>query len=221
MNFHAESAHSRPFTIIPPAAKKSRRPAATATSWDYYRLHEGQQNLSLMSIGIGPAKEWVYSLALTLEELLIGKHCSFALSRSLVSGATKKVILEIDIPPGCREGTRILCRGVGHEQKDGSRQDIAFIIEGLNHDHFSRIDDDLMLEVKIPYDDLLRYSGGHFMIDGLDHQKLHFHIDPLRDRVWNGKSVIKGAGMPIRRRGQFVGRGNLVIQYVSFSFPKA
>lgn len=210
----------RPFTIIPPAAKKPRKQVDTTTPWDYYRLQEGQQNISLKSLGVGPASEWIYSLTLTLEELLIGKHCSFPLSRSLVSGATKNVILEIDIPPGCRKGTRILCRGVGHEQKDGSRQDIAFIIEELNHDHFSRVGDDLILEVKVPYDDSLRYHGGHFMVGGLDGQKLHFCIDSLRDRAWNGRSIIKGAGMPVRRRGQFVGRGNLVVQYVLFRFSR-
>lgn len=183
-------------------------------------MHERHQSLSFRSLGIGPAREWVYGLALTLEELLNGKHCSFSLSRNLVSGKTKNVVLEVDIPPGCRGGTRILCRGVGHEWKDGSRQDIVFIVEELNHDHFSRVYDDLTLDVKIPCDDTLRHQGGEFTVEGLDRRKHRFRIDYPRDRMLKGKHIIRGAGMPIRRRGQVVGRGNLLVQYVPSSLSK-
>lgn len=98
-------------------------------------------------------------------------------------------------------------------------QDIAFIVEELNHDHFSRVYDDLLLDVKIPWDDALRHQGGDFIVEGLDGKSHHFRIDYPRDRVLKGKYVIGGAGMPIRRSGQVVGRGSLVVQYVpSFLF---
>ncbi|KXN88621.1 Chaperone protein DnaJ 2 [Leucoagaricus sp. SymC.cos] len=203
-------AHS--FTIVPPA-RKPRTPPSATSSWDHYALHERHQTLCFRSLGIGPAKEWIYGLALTLEELLIGKHCSFSLSRNFNSGKRKTIVLDVDIPPGCREGMRILCRGVGHERKDGSRQDIAFIIEEIGHDHFSRAYDDLLLDVKIPWDDSLRHQVADFVIDGLDGQNHSFRVDYPRDRMLKGKSVIRGAGMPIRSGGKVIGRGNLFVQW--------
>ncbi|KAF9451904.1 DnaJ-domain-containing protein [Macrolepiota fuliginosa MF-IS2] len=207
-----QSKDSRTFTIVPPA-RKQHAPPATTTSWDYYRLHQRHQTLPLRSLGIGPAREWVYSLALTLRELLNGKQCSFSLSRNLISGGTKDVILEVDIPPGCRGGTRILCRGVGHERKDKTRQDIVFIVEELNHDHFSWVHDDLILEVKIPWDGSLRHQGGDFVVEGLDGKGHCFRVDYPWGRMLKGKSVIRGAGMPIRRGGRVVGRGSLIVHW--------
>lgn len=152
-------------------------------------------------------------MALSLEDLLNGKLCSFSLSRVLVTGETKKVILDVEIPPGCREGTRIVCRGVGHERKDRTRQDIVFIIEELNHEHFLRVGNDLVLEVKLPCDDYLRHRNGDFVVEGLDRQKHVFCVE--YDRVLTGKHAFTGSGMPIRHQGQVIGRGNLIVQYVS------
>lgn len=205
------SRDSHTFTIVPPSRQHHSPPPAS--SWDHYRLHENHQALSLRSLGIGPAKEWMYSLGLSLEELLNGKHCTFSLSRNLISGKSQNVVLEVEIPPGCREGVRIFCRGVGHERKDGTRQAIAFIIEELGHEHFSRTNDDLFLDVKIPWNDSLRRQAADFAVEGLDRQKHRFRIDYPKDRMLKGKSVIRGAGMPIRSRGKVVGRGSLFVQW--------
>ncbi|KAJ3568717.1 hypothetical protein NP233_g5530 [Leucocoprinus birnbaumii] len=205
------SRDSHTFTIVPPL-RKPRSPVAPS-SWDNYHLHQNQQTLALHSLGLGSEQEWIYGLALSLEELLNGKHCTFSLSRNLISGERKTVVLDVEIPPGCREGMRILCRGVGHERKNGTRQDIAFIVEELGHDHFSRANDDLYLDAKIPWDDSLRHQAADFEVEGLDGQKYRFRIDYPKDRVLKGKTVIRGAGMPIRSRGKVVGRGTLFIQW--------
>jgi DnaJ family protein B protein 4 len=57
-----------------------------------------------------------------------------------------------------------------------------------------------------------------FAVKGIDRQNYCFRIDYPRDRVLKGKSEIRGAGMPIRNRGEVVGRGNFVIQYVLRSY---
>ncbi|XP_006459075.1 hypothetical protein AGABI2DRAFT_183863 [Agaricus bisporus var. bisporus H97] len=202
--------YSRSFTIIPPA-KKQYSPPQAMSSRDFYLLHGRHQTVPLHSFGIGPSKEWIYGMALSLEDLLNGKLCSFSLSRVLVTGETKKVILDVEIPPGCREGTRIVCRGVGHERKDRTRQDIVFIIEELNHEHFLRVGNDLVLEVKLPCDDYLRHRNGDFVVEGLDRQKHVFCVE--YDRVLTGKHAFTGSGMPIRHQGQVIGRGNLIVQW--------
>ncbi len=51
------------------------------------------------------------------------------------------------------KGTKILCCNVGHERLDGTRQDLAFIIREAPHDRFLRIDDDLYVDVRLPFID--------------------------------------------------------------------
>ena len=161
--------------------------------------------------------EWLYSVPLTLEELFTGKHCHFAITRHYVSRRSKNVAIEIDIPPGCRPGTRILCRNAGHEWKPNSFQDITFIVEESPHDRFIRLFDDLIMEVRVPWADGLKRQGGKVPFVGIDGRNLMVQIDYPRDKNMKGRSIIKGAGMPIREGGRMVGRGNMVVQCVSLS----
>ncbi|PPQ94471.1 hypothetical protein CVT25_001104 [Psilocybe cyanescens] len=169
--------------------------------------------IPLVSIGLGLSGEWVYSLSISLEELFTGKHFRFGISRSYLSGKAKSVVIEIDIPSGCRPGTRILCRNVGHEHKPGIFQDIAFIIEEAPHDRFVRLFDDLVMDVRLPWVDSLRRQGGKVPFMGIDGRSLIIQIDYPRDKKLVGRSIIKGAGMPVREQGKIVGRGDLIIQW--------
>lgn len=125
---------------------------------------------------------------------------------------TKKVVIEIDIPAGCKPGTRILCRNVGHEWRPGSFQDIAFIIEEVAHDRFVRLFDDLVMEVRMPWNGCLKKQGGKVPFKGIDGKNLLVQVDYPKNKVMRGRSVVTGAGMPVRERGKVVGRGNLVVQ---------
>ncbi|KAF8150866.1 hypothetical protein B0H34DRAFT_801784 [Crassisporium funariophilum] len=169
--------------------------------------------LPLASRGLGHSGEWVYSLTLTLEELFTGKHCRFGIPRVYISGKSKNVVMEIDIPAGCRPGTRILCRNVGHEWNPGHFQDIAFIIEEAPHDRFVRLFDDLIMDVRLPWVDSLRRQGGKVPFVGIDGRNLAIQIDYPREKTMKGRNIVKGAGMPIREGGQVVGRGNMVVQW--------
>lgn len=101
---------------------------------------------------------------------------------------------------------------MGHEWKPGIFQDIAFIIEEAPHDRFVRLFDDLIMDVRIPWVDKLRQQGGKVPLVGIDGRNLVIQIDTPKDRNTKGRSVVQGAGMPIRERGRVVGRGNLVVQ---------
>lgn len=166
----------------------------------------------LQSLGIGASQEWVYLLTLTLEELFIGKHCRFCIVRHLRSGRSKNVMIEIDIPPGCQRGTRIMCRRVGHELPNGKLQDVAFIIEEAPHERFSRLQDDLILEVQLPWSESLKRQPKQVSLRGLDGEEIYIHIDYVREKMLKSSLSVRGAGMPIRDGGKVCGRGNLIVQ---------
>jgi DnaJ C terminal domain len=174
--------------------------------------HSAPYDLPLDSIGLGPSGEWTYSLPLTLEQLFSGVHLQFPIIRRLLSGRSRTVTLDIDIPAGCRPSSRLFCRRVGNEIKPGLLQDIAFIVEEKPHPRLTRLRDDILLDIRIPWDDSIRQYGAQTEILGIDGQSLSLFIDYPRTKVAKGTSVIKGAGMPIRHGGQVVGRGDLVVE---------
>jgi DnaJ family protein B protein 4 len=72
-------------------------------------------------------------LALTLEELFKGCHKKMKIKRKAFDEVTGKrttqdKILEMDIKPGLKKGSKIKFKGVG-DQEEGGQQDLHFIIE--------------------------------------------------------------------------------------------
>lgn len=174
----------------------------------------------LQPLGVGTSQEWIYLLALTLEELFKGMHCRFCIVRHMNDGKTRNVLIELDIPPGCQQGTSILCRGVGHQLPDGSLQDVAFVIEQATHDRFTRFQDDLFLDLRISWTEDLKRHSKRVGIRGLDGEELSVYIDYARDKLLTGSYGIRGAGMPIRRQGEVCGRGNLIVRW-ELEFPQS
>ncbi|KAG6910843.1 hypothetical protein DXG01_007158 [Tephrocybe rancida] len=166
----------------------------------------------LRSLGIGGSGEWAYSLTLTLEDLFSGKHCRFCIVRRFLSGRSKNVIIELDIPSGCRHGTRILCRGVGHELPNGAFQDVTFVVEEAPHARFSRIEDDLYLDMHLPWTDHLVRRPEEVSVRGIDGEEVVLFIDHMRHKMLRGELCVKGAGMPVRDDGRVVGRSDLVVR---------
>jgi DnaJ family protein B protein 4 len=70
------------------------------------------------------------------------------------------------------------------------------------------------MEVRVPWVDSLKGQGGKVPFVGIDGRNLVVQIDYPRDKNMKGRSIIKGAGMPIRVGGRMVGRGNMVVQCV-------
>lgn len=211
----AESVCSMPFSILPPAGSTSVRQTPLDFSLGPPRSKKVQAspyNLPLPSLGVGPSGESIYSLSLSLEDLMMGKHFQFSITRRLLSGRSKNIVLDVDIPPGCRIGTKILCRGVGNEARNGIQQDIVFIIDEAYHQRFKRVLDDLIMDIRLPWSETLPLEGGYIDFAGLEGRNLSIHIDYPRRRSMKGVNVVTGAGMPIREGGSVVGRGNLIVQ---------
>lgn len=80
-------------------------------------------------------------LALSLEELFNGCHKKMKIKRKTFDPETGKRqttdrILEMDIKPGLKKGSKIKFKGVG-DQEEGGQQDLHFVIEEVcSHFHF-------------------------------------------------------------------------------------
>jgi DnaJ family protein B protein 4 len=75
----------------------------------------------------------VRPLPLTLEELFHGVHKKMKIKRKAFDEATGKrttqdKVLEMDIKPGLKKGSKIKFKGVG-DQEEGGQQDLHFIVE--------------------------------------------------------------------------------------------
>ena len=100
--------------------------------------------------------------------------------------------LEVKIPAGAHEGTRVRLSGQGEQGYAGGRQgDLYVNVHLLDHPTFRRESDDLHLELKVPlYTAVL---GGSVQVPTLDGE-VTLHIKP---GAQSGQSVrLRGKGMP-------------------------
>lgn len=116
--------------------------------------------------------------------------------------------------------------GVGNERKDGSFQDIVFVVEEAPHPHFTRIEDDLVVLVQVPWADthsrpyLYSSSDGREIepdeevyVHGLDGEEFALPIPRTLVEGADGTRIV-GAGMPVRKGDRTIGKGDLVVRYV-------
>ncbi|MCJ1466896.1 hypothetical protein MMC07_005518 [Pseudocyphellaria aurata] len=92
-------------------------------------------------------------LPVTLEELFKGAHKKMKIKRKTYDPATNKrkiedKILDMDIKPGYKAGTKIKFRGVG-DQEEGGTQDLHFIVTEKEHPLFKREDDNLRAVIEL------------------------------------------------------------------------
>jgi DnaJ homolog subfamily B member 4 len=76
-------------------------------------------------------------LPLTLEELFRGTHKKMKIKRKAFDEVTGKrttqdKVLEMDIKPGLKKGSKIKFKGVG-DQEEGGQQDLHFVVEEVSH----------------------------------------------------------------------------------------
>jgi len=88
------------------------------------------------------------SLPVTLEELFKGTRKKMKINRKTYDGRTGKrsnqdKILEMDIKPGLKAGSKIKFRGWGDEDESGNVQDLHFIVTEKPHPTLTRDGDDL------------------------------------------------------------------------------
>ncbi|MCJ1260152.1 hypothetical protein MMC22_000011 [Lobaria immixta] len=92
-------------------------------------------------------------LPVTLEELFKGTHKKMKIKRKTFDNGTNKrkledKILDMEIRPGYKAGTKIKFKGVG-DQEEGGTQDLHFIITEKEHPLFKREDDNLRAIIEL------------------------------------------------------------------------
>lgn len=110
-------------------------------------------------------------LPVTLEDLFHGAHKKMKIKRKTFDEKTGKrstqdKILEMDIKPGLKAGSKIKFKGVG-DQEEGGSQDLHFIVTEKPHTTYRRDGDDLRMTLEIDLKEALTgWSRKVFTIDG-------------------------------------------------------
>jgi DnaJ family protein B protein 4 len=154
-------------------------------------------------------------LALTLEEMFNGTHKKMRIKRKIFDedhhASVQDKILEIEIKPGLKAGSKIKFKGVG-DQEEGGTQDLHFIVEQKPHDVFQRDGDDIVYNLEITLKEAL--TGWERQVKTIEGKQI---------RVAKGGPTAPGSterfpsqGMPISKKpGQ---RGDFVVKF-SVKFP--
>ncbi|GJJ08382.1 hypothetical protein Clacol_002596 [Clathrus columnatus] len=162
--------------------------------------------------------EWIFPLPLTLEELYEGACQRYRITRHLLSGKKKDIMVDIDIGQGWKQGTKIRFSGAGNEREGGTPQDVVFIVEEVPHQSFVRDGSTLITHVQIPLLDALAGEGRKVYLSGVDGKSIGIDIPPGIIRPGD-EYYIQGAGMPIRKQGEVVGRGDMIVRW-EIQFPE-
>jgi DnaJ-class molecular chaperone len=142
-------------------------------------------------------------------QLFRGKKLRFKIVRCKLDGKRKSVTLDVNISPGTLHGTQIIFKAAGHEMKNGTRQDIIFIVEEAKHERFVRLNEDLALDVRLPWVENLKKEIGAVHVKSLDGKEFKFEVDFKTDGNVTGTARIPDAGMPIPKTKK---RGDLIVR---------
>lgn len=151
-------------------------------------------------------------LKVSLEDLYSGTTKHLKVGRRLLNGGTEDKVLEINISPGWKSGTKIRFPRAGNEQPSGEAQDLVFVVEEKPHERFVRDGNDLVTTLKISLVDALTGSGAKQVVEHLDGRKIQ--VAPPAGVVKPGQTtVLSGEGMPVRKAGAVQQKGNMIVKW--------
>ncbi|EGN98827.1 hypothetical protein SERLA73DRAFT_181494 [Serpula lacrymans var. lacrymans S7.3] len=152
-------------------------------------------------------------LKVSLEDLFSGATKHLKVGRRLLNGQTEDKVLEIQVLPGWKSGTKIRFPRAGNEQPNGEAQDLVFVVEEKPHDVFTRNGNDLVCRPKISLVDALTSPGGKRTVEMLDGRKLQVPL-PASGIIKPGQeTTVSNEGMPIRKEGNAKKRGDLIVKW--------
>ncbi|GMM31347.1 type II HSP40 co-chaperone [Martiniozyma asiatica (nom. inval.)] len=142
----------------------------------------------------------------SLEDLYKGETKKLKINRKGPSGGSESKILEVNLKPGWKAGTKITFPSEG-DYKDGLRQNIRLVIQQKPHPTFTREDNNLRATVKLSFKESL--IGFRKEITTLSGRKITCsRSSPTQPGL---SETFPGQGMPISKQpGQF---GDLIIEY--------
>jgi molecular chaperone DnaJ len=119
--------------------------------------------------------------------------------------------LEVKIPAGAADGTRVRIAGEGSAgMAGGPRGDLYVVTQVRPHSRFERKGDNLVAEVPVPVADAV--LGGEASVTTIDNKRIAVTVPPLTQ---NGRQIrLKGLGMPHlggKTRGDLIAKIRLAI----------
>jgi len=151
-------------------------------------------------------------LPISLEDLYQGVTKRMKVSRKLLSGEAEEKVLEINVLPGWKSGTKVRFPRAGNEQPTGESQDLVFVVEEKPHPRFTRDGNDLIVTQKLPLVQALTGEGGRKTVEHLDGRKLHVSV-PSGVVKPGQQTTLVGEGMPARKEGQVHRKGDLIVKW--------
>jgi DnaJ-class molecular chaperone len=127
-----------------------------------------------------------------------------------INGIESPTILEFDIKPWWKNGTKITFDGEGDVYSGVEAQDIIFVIREKQHPIFKREGDNLICEEHIPLKKAL--CGFTHKKTGIDGKEITLKVNDVIQA--NEERRVKGEGMA-RKKG---GRGDLIFRF-KVDFP--
>jgi len=163
--------------------------------------------------GMRPA---VFELACSLEELFNGTTKKMKVKRSSSTlQRDAQAVLEVEVKPGWKAGTKITFAGEGDEiGNTGTAQDVVFVIREKKHATFTREGSNLLHRARIPLVDAL--TGFKIDVPSLDNRVLRVSV---RDVVTPSYTkIVRGEGMPSSKAPGT--KGDLIITFDVF-YPRS
>lgn len=164
-----------------------------------------------------PPSEITRPLKVSLEDLYSGTVKHLKVGRRLLDGTTEDKVLEIQIHPGWKSGTKIRFPQSGNEQPDGKTQDLVFVVEEKPHETFKREGSDLTCSIGLSLVESLTgppvgVSKFTKTVNMLDGRKLQVPV-PLGIVKPGQETTIPEEGMPIRKDGSVKNKGDLIVKW--------
>jgi DnaJ-class molecular chaperone len=152
---------------------------------------------------------YTVNVSCTLEQLFTGTVKKLKITRN-VFGRDEEKVIDLEVRPGWKDGTKITYPGDGDQQSGLPPQDLVFIIRELQHQVFVREKDDLILNKTITLAQAL--TGFAIQQQGIDGRPLQLVVN---DVVAPGtERRLAGEGMPSKGGG----RGDLIFRF-KVTFP--
>ncbi|KAF9207684.1 hypothetical protein CPC16_006456 [Podila verticillata] len=155
-------------------------------------------------------------LPVSLEDLQKGVTKRLKVTRKATesSGRSSEKILQVEVRPGWKSGTKIRFPREGDELTNGDIQDIVFVIEEKPHDTFTRQGDDLATNLELTLVEAL--TGFSKSIKTLDGKTLPISTSGARVIQPGQEERFPGEGMPISKKPG--SKGDLIVKY-TVKFP--
>ena len=160
---------------------------------------------------ISRGKDYLQLVHCTMEELYFGTKKTFRIKRKRQDGTfiiVEEEVLEVEIKPGYKDGTRVVFQEKMDKEPNKIPGDAIFIIKEIPHERFKREGDNIVMTIDVTLKEAL--EGFTKTLIAIDDETLNINSGPMKKS--DQELAIKGYGMPMRKGGRTVGKGELIIR---------